>query len=242
MARMLVLICLALVTGSSLAAAEPRLVAQKILGVYNGDGTGAYEQVYAALQKQAGGVLPKPDVIDAGEAIDAYEAGKVDCMTPANSNRDFYPVDFPTVQSQAFNVAKIYIFSAPGRPPFLSLDELQGKTVGVRDGFSYGARVDAAKLKLVTSLTIEANIAKLIKGRIDAIIDFVPDAWEAFANFGMPPLPHQADKPVAVHQDAVVCRDTPETRDLIALIDRGIERLKADSTLKTLLGSSYSPD
>ncbi len=226
----------------TLTMAAPRVVGQKILGVYTGDDQGAYDQVYAAIQKATGADLPKIEVMSAGEAIDLYTKGQAECMTPGNTNRDFYPVTFQAIQSKPFNVAKVYIFTAPGTEPLSSLDALKGKRIAVRDGFAYGATFDAAGLNPEKNTTIEANIAKLLKGRLDAIVDFVPDAWDAFLNYGMPPLPYRADKPVAVHQDAVVCRETPETRALITTIDQGIKILSSGSALKELLGTSYSPE
>jgi hypothetical protein len=227
--------------GPSLAAAGPRLVAQTIPGLFTGDGTGAYEEIYQALQQQAGGTLPKLEVIEPGLAIALYQKGTVECQTPANANPDFYPVKFATQQSKPMNVAKIYIFSKPGTEPYDSLDALKGKKIALREGFSYGSEVNDAGLETEYSLSIEANIKKLLDDRVDALVDFVPDAWEAFANYKMAPLPHRADKPVAVHEDAFVCRDTPETRAFLETINRGLDALKASSALQKILGPSYIP-
>lgn len=227
---------------NSAAWADVSIAAQQIPGVYTTEGNGAYDQVYAAIEKEVGGLPGKLQVVPAGRAIALYSNKQVECQTPANSDADFYPVAFPTVQSKPFNLAKIYIFSKPGEAPVTTLAALAGKRVAVRQGFNYGKVFESAGLNVEKGPSIEANVKKLLDGRVDVLVDFVPDAWDAFAGLKMAPLPYDAAKPVAVHQDAVVCRDTPETRVLIEKINAGIQGLKGKGKLKELLGEAYIPE
>lgn len=220
------------------AQAEITINAQQIPGVYMTDGSGIYNKIYDEVKKQVPD-LPNLDIVNPGRAIGSYVRGQVSCLTPANSNSNFYDVPFKTIESMPFNLAKIYAFTAPGKPTVSSIADLKGKKIAVRQGFSYGRDLETAGLQFDKGQSIEANVRKLLDGRVDVVVDFVPDAWEAFDALKMAPLPHVADKPLAVHVDAIVCKDTPETQALISKISDVLLQLKASGKLKEILGSGY---
>ena len=95
--------------------------------------------------------------------------------------------------------AGMQLDAGPGVRVALSrLSDLKGMKVGVRTGMPYGSRVEKAGLNLIKAKTDEANVKKLKAGRIDAFLAYTPDMMTVFQDLGMSPLPHAADKPVAI--------------------------------------------
>lgn len=117
--------------------------------------------------------------------------------------------------------AKIYIFTGKGQKTINNLSELKGKKVGARFGMPYGNTFDNAGLNVEMVKSIQSNIKKLDKGRIDAFIAYVPDAYDAFKSLEIPPYPHDLDKPIAVHEDCLVCRDVPP--EVIDTFNKGLQ-------------------
>ena len=92
--------------------------------------------------------------------------------------------------------------------------------IGIRTGMPFGHTIAQSQLKLTKSATIEQNIIKLQKGRLDAMIAYTPDAYIAFDNLNLKPFPHALEKPLAIHPDAVVCKGI--SAEFMAELDKGI--------------------
>ncbi len=196
-----------LVCFSTTAFAQTTIYAIDIPGLHEKGGQGIYDKI-----------INKALVAPGKASLQVLPPARVEknfancnncCWSPANLNTEFYDFGSDVVETEAMGVAKIYIFSAPGKPAYASLDELQGKRVGIRNGMPYGKSFDAANLDAQSTSVISANISKLENDRIDAMVAYVPDAYDAFESLGKAPFPHDKDKPVAVHPDAMVCRGAP---------------------------------
>lgn len=198
------------------------------------DGKGSYDLIFAEVNKIAGKnwryqVLPP-------SRVDKDFASKVlDCIIPLD--KDFF-AGGNVMQSDFFNMAKIYIFTKEGSQPLAGVADLKGLKVGARRGMPYGPEFDAAGLKVNYSNTIEQNIKKVQAGRIDAFVAYVPDAWFAFKSLGLKMLPHN-DVPMIVHEDGFLCHDTPDSRLFIKEFNTALTQLKNSGKLKTMLGDTY---
>ena len=219
--------------------AETMVSALEIPGLHTKAADGVYDQIFARISELTG-VSIKATPLPPGRAIAQFEAGEIDCLSPADS--DFYNMSGPSIQSKPMNLAKVFIYTKKGSAPVSSLDALAGKRVGGRQGMPYGEAVDKATFKFLLAPTIEANIKKLEAGRIDAFLAYVPDAWDAFSAMGMDELPHDPNSPVVIHEDSILCYDKPVTRALIAQVDAAIDQLRDEAVLKEILGGAYIPD
>lgn len=112
---------------------------------------------------------------------------------------------------------------------------LKGKKVGIRSGMPYGNRIEGAGLTLVEARTIEANVKKLDAGRIDAFIAYVPDAYATFEAMGIEHLPHSVDAPIAVHEDALLCRNDKGGEDIVAKFNSALSELEKSGELGRIL-------
>ncbi len=218
----------------SVVAREIQVVALKIDGLLQKDGQGLYDQVFAAVNQISGNDLTMR-VVAPARSFQEFESGAAACILPANVNPDFYDFSFETVQSEPWFVAKVYLFTAAGSEPVSDLSALVGKKVGIRSGMPYGNNVESAGLNLVNARTIEANIKKLAAGRIDAFLAYYPDVYAVFETVGMEPLPHVVYEPIAVHEDALLCRKDMGGEAIVAKFNAALKKLEENGALARIL-------
>lgn len=192
----------------------------EIPGLYQPDGKGDYNNVLDALRPNLGTDY-RIVVESAAMAFSGFENCADCCISPANRNPEFYPYQDGFLETMPMNRADIYIWTAPGMPIIDNIAALKGKKVGARIGFPYGQSVEHM-LNLQRVKSIETNINLLEAGRIDAMIDYVPDTYTVFERLGKKPFPHNAGHPVLSHNDAILCHDTPRARDFVSEFDRAL--------------------
>ena len=219
------------------AVADIKLGAYVIPGVLEANKSGDYDKI---LQKvgEAGGVPVNYAVLPAARLEDEFKAGSLDCIFPLDAR--FWDGS-EKLNTEPVNIAKIYIFSKAGEGPYTSLDALKGKTVGIRNGISYGPKTKTNAVKLEAVSDDDKNVQKLNAGRIAAFLSFVPDMW-FWAKEKKQALPnHDPKQPFDTHKDAFLCRDNKATQDFVKGFNAGVVKLRASGELKALLGESYVP-
>lgn len=118
-----------------------------------------------------------------------------------------------------------------------SIAGLKGKKVGIRHGMPYGKTFDGAALKVEIASTLASNFKKLQRGRLDAVVAYIPDAYIYFMEQGIEPFPHDVDKPLVTHDDALLCRGVAPS--FIDTFNRGLKVLRDSGKLKNILGDGY---
>lgn len=185
---------------------EPRfkLITIDIAGLHVLDGTGRYDKILNAAISSSG--LPiEPQLVPPTRALRDFGLCKNCCLSPINLNPEFY--DFSdAIESLPMHTAKIVIFTKPGTPVMSQLASLRSLRVGAPLGVPHGTTIEQSGIIDVRFATVHGNIQYLQRGRIDAFIAYIPDAYTAFADLGLEPFPHNAQQPLAVHNDSVVCR------------------------------------
>ncbi len=216
---------------SQAMAIDANISAIKIDGLFQKDSHGLYDQVFSAVQTQSS-LKMKLNVTAPKKAFSDFEKGKVACISPANTNPDFYNYSFETISSKVMTPAQIFIFSKAGSTPYADLASISGKKIGVRTGMPYGHKVENANLKLVQAKTIEANIKKLNNGRIDAFLAYTPDIDSAFNDLGMDPLPRSGL--ITQHDDTLLCRKDMNGEAIITEFNKGFQAIDASGELSKI--------
>jgi len=196
--------------------------------------------VYDLILKEALTKVTAPVTLNLGgpeETFKTFESCTDCCYTPANNSPLFYDWEGDIVELAAMNYAKVYIFSAPGKPAYSTFDQLKGKRVGARTGMDYGKDVAASGIPLTTSDSIVDNIKKLDAGELDAFIAFVPDAYLAFKSLNVQPYPHSERTPMAIHIDRVICRGAPG--EFTDSLNNAMKALRKNGTMRRILGDTY---
>ena len=189
---------------SATTLAEVTIYAIDIPGLHEKSGGGIYDKPIADALVSTGQATVT--VLPPARAENSFADCTNCCLSPANLSAEFYDYGSDVVQTEPMGTAQIFIFSQPNGAVISSLAALKGKKVGVRSGMPYGKSFDGAGLTTTATSKIENNIAKLESTRIDAMVAYVPDAYDAFSGLGKAPFPHAKDAPIAVHPDALVCR------------------------------------
>lgn len=216
---------------ASYAQAETRIIGIEIPGLHEKSGNGVYDKIItkAVVEKNKGKLTVDPPA----RAENTFSKCTDCCFTPANDNPEFYDFGSDIVKTNPMSTAKIYIFTAKGKPALSSISDLAGKKVGIRLGMPYGKSFDGAGLKTDAARTIEANIKKLNAGRLDAFVAYVPDAYVAFEKMNMEPLPHDKANPIAVHEDCLVCRGVPA--DFVDNFNKALSEMEKSGELDKIL-------
>jgi hypothetical protein len=219
------------------AQSAPKVVAMAIPGVFETDKSGDYDKVFARMQ--AGGAAVDYAVLAPGRAEAEFRERKFACFVPFDVR--FWSGAEKLVNSQPVNVAKIYLFSRPGEGPYTSLDQLKGKRLGARRGLPYGPKLGSSGLTPELVNEDDQNVQKLAAKRIDAFLAYVPDMWLWAAEKKQPLPNHAKDQPFEVHNDALLCWDTPENRAYLKTFDAMMLKLRASGELQKILGPSFVP-
>jgi len=193
----------------SVANAQVLVIGIDIPGLHQKDGNGDYDKIVNQSLVKSGKATLK--VLPPARAELEFSRCNNCCFSPANKNPEFYEFGEAYVQTKPMGIAKIYIWSKKGSKAIEKLDELKGKKVGIRHGMPYGKTFDNFGLRTDPVKTIRSNILKLEKGRIDAFIAYVPDAYNVFEEMGIEPLPHTKNNPMAVHEDSLICKGVSNT-------------------------------
>ncbi len=203
---------------SQVVYAQTTIYSIEIPGMHDKDGSGGYDKIIEKSLIKPG--LATLENFPPAKAENEFSKCTNCCFSPANKNPEFYDFGDDIVKTNPMGVAKIYIFTGKGQKSISRLSDLKGKKVGIRFGMPYGKSFESAGLKTEGVPSIEQNIKKLDKGRIDAFVAYVPDAYDAFKRLGIPPYPHDVDNPIAVHEDCLVCRDVPS--EVIDAFNKGL--------------------
>lgn len=185
------------------------IFAIEIPGLHQRDGNGKYDKILKSIP----GINYTIIYLTARRVFAEFYRSSNCAISPANLNPEFYSWDFNVVETSPMGIASIHIFSPKGEPVISSINDLIGKRVGIRFGMPYGKTLENINLILYQNRSIVSNIRMLDINRIDYMVEYIPDAYEAFRSLNLEPYPFDIDRPIAVHPDSLVCKDV--SRDFI---------------------------
>ena len=115
-------------------------------------------------------------------AIESFMQGKTLVLFPALDV--FFAPEQTIVRTRgSFNCKEDFVFTKKGKPFYRTLNELKGKPVGLTQGYPYVKEVVERKdIGFETALSDEANVEKLMKGRLDAFVVEKASGTRAFQN------------------------------------------------------------
>lgn len=228
-------LAISLIFSASQAYAEGvKIYGLDIPGLHQKDGQGVYDLVLEKVSEQ--GVKMDVSVLPLIRAEKLLETCESCCLTPANKSPDFYDYGDDYITSDTMFTAKVFAWTLPGTPPISSLDELKGKKVGARLGMPYGKTIDQSNIKLALAPTIENNMKKLKHKRLDAFIAYTPDAFTSFENMNEDVYSHAADKPLAAHDDQIICKKSSDTEAFIKSFNSALAAMRHDGSLAEIVG------
>ncbi len=220
----------------SLTVNALEIIAPAIAGLIEKDKKGAYQLLLKEAANRAS-INYKEDFYPQKRALRTFFEKKSHCIyaytdiAVTKLGKDKIKASFP------LGGFKQHIFTKTGTPALTSINQLKGKVVGgiLGDGEQdWFAAFKKAGIEYQFVTRIEQNIVKLERGRIDAMISFMPDVakWEDQLNYAR-------DKPLFSAFDMITCHNNLEGSQFIKRISPVLKRMKKDGTMKAILGDLY---
>jgi len=234
MLKIFILSCLVILS-PLLKAQSVTLYTQLIPGLFQTDKQGVYDQVIQLSTPSAYPLIHK--VLPNNRAFREFQECQNCCYSPSNLNSNFYNFSENIKSTKAINTAKAFIFSHHTSRPYNKLNQLKGKTVGLERGMNYGKAVENGNFRPSITNSLLQNFNMLKIERIDAVIAYAPDIYQAFKEIDKTFFQFDIKQPIAVHEDALVCRGVEQR--FIQDFNKGLEKLKKSGQLKVILGELY---
>lgn len=211
------------------------LYAQLIPGLFQVNNQGAYDQVIMLATPENNQIIHR--VLPNNRASRAFKDCQQCCFSPANLNPDFYTFEQDVQITQAINTAKAYIFSLKEDAIYSNLNQLVGKRVGLERGMNYGKAVANGEFIHSVTNTLLQNFRMLMIHRIDTMIAYEPDIYQAFKEVDPKHFNYDEKQPIAIHSDALDCRGVE--KNLITGFNARLNDLRNSGELKKVLGEIY---
>jgi polar amino acid transport system substrate-binding protein len=159
-------------------------------------------------------------------AIESFMQGKSKVLFPALDV--FFAAGHPIVRTKgSFNCKEDFVFTKKGQSAYKTLDDLKGKHVGLTQGYPYVKEVLERKdIAYETALSDEANVEKLMKGRLDAFVVEKASGTRAFQNVGaFDNMQVDFKKPVSQQDAYWAFQNNDEGRALAQKFDQALFKL-----------------
>ena len=138
--------------------------------------------------------------------------------------------------SEAIDCKEDFVFTVRGKPFLRTLADLRGKRVGITRGYPYAREVtDRPDFTLEMAASDQANIEKLLAGRLDAFVLDEKTGLKAFNLLGaLPQMQYQAGMPVSRQEVYYAFQATPEGRNLADTFSAALREMKSDGRYQAI--------
>lgn len=227
-----------LLTLSSLCAAADRIIVMPAMEPYfSENGNARYQQLMQEILRRSGNNI-KIEYLPLAKSIQLFDQNRNACYPTARKLAfGFLGHDVIDV-GVALNKFKIVIATPKSDPLVSSIESLRNRSVAAINGnvlSAYGIPVSHTTIHYVN--TYEQSVKLLEKGRVNAIVGsaiaLMP--YRDKLNFDV-------DNPVFSVDEGIVCHPGDESRAFLESIRPAIQSMKADGSLKSILGEYYLLD
>lgn len=141
-------------------------------------------------------------------------------------------------RTSAFMSKNIIAFSHKNDQLITNIKQLENRTVGAVNGYSYGTEITHnPKIKIAYTANDDINIQKLISKRINAIIGDAISTVNAAKKAGVTDeLRFDTQFPISQLDVFFVFQNDKQGKNRCQIISKAIDQLKSDGTLYTLFG------
>ncbi|SDE24507.1 substrate-binding periplasmic protein [Kordiimonas lacus] len=203
------------------------------------DGTGHYADVVHAVLAETD-TEAKFVIMPVLRAVRTFADGGSICLLPAAFERWKHKFPYLTrediIESEPIDYVTAHIVTRPGDPAIVKLDELEGKRISVWVGLTIDAFLSDIDVEIIRAESEESSIKLLMSGRVDAIWNWVPDAYILYERLGYGTPNLVESEPIFGAAAHFLCRRTPATEALMSDIDPAIRMMRKDGRLKDIMG------
>ncbi len=223
---------------ASASAQEIRVVSMEIGdNLQTVDSPGLYGEMISHVLKNAG-VDYEFRVYPFKRALREFFRGDADCMWALDSRmlRQFGKKDERLLDSEALFTSTQHVFMPPGTHAISSLNDLDGKRVGLHFHSNLLEAMERTSANLVKVNDETTKITMLINNRVDAIIAWIPDALVAFHDEGVDPAWINPVLKIDEADVGITCHENDVTRAFLSRTDAAITEFARSPAYSDILG------
>jgi ABC-type amino acid transport substrate-binding protein len=218
-------------------AAERIIIIPEVPRYYNKDGTGSYQKLMREILRRSGqsaNLLNFPP----SRATVMFDKFKNACY-PVSLKLAVDVLGYKLIATgESFNRFKIVIATLRGTAMVTSFDEIRGRSIAAlptADLAAYGYSASSLTVRYVNSH--DQGLELLEAGKVGAMLGSVGDliAFKDRLNY------EDAD-PIYAVDERVVCHPGAASEAFLRKVDPAIRSMKADGSLKAILGEYYLLD
>jgi polar amino acid transport system substrate-binding protein len=175
-------------------------------------------------------------VVPVKRALAYFNVQKFDVLFPGLDV--YFPPENPPIKSEELITVKHdFVFTRKGTPLLSTLQELEGKRVGITLGYPYArALIENPLIMLEEAPADENNTKKLIAGRIDAFVVEERTGMQAFINTGLhDEMQYDRTSPIAHQNVYYAFQNTDGGKQLAEIVSRTLSEMKADGVYAEIM-------
>ncbi len=232
------LLCLSVILCIAYPAHAADLIAPNLTGLVTEDGIGLYQMIMKEVSKRSG-VTFTEKFYPPKRAFETFLREENKCIYSFTDDAAGILGKDKIIASIPLGVFKMYIFTKKGEPALTSIFQLKGKRVAYVLGL--GIPIEKVKIKekeagikLIATENNEESFRILQRGRVNAIIGFLPDI-----NLFLDELSFSPKNPLLVGYDRITCHNNETGKQFINSISPKLKEMKEDGAIKKILGTFY---
>ncbi len=196
------------------------------------ENTGTFVKVLREVEKRTG-IVCDLTISPVKRVMGDFEAKQIIAYFPA------VPQSMPkeAIATNPYTHKRIFAFYQAGKPIANTLEDLQGKTIGLTTGYSYGTEIE--KLKQDGSVKVEyvendvSGFQMLVRGRISFFIADETSGLKAIDSAKVQGITYNKTQPVCLIP--ITFAFQPENKDTADKFSSAIETMEKDGTLEQIL-------
>ncbi|MCP4107321.1 MAG: ABC transporter substrate-binding protein [Desulfobacteraceae bacterium] len=230
------LLCLSIILCIACPAQAADLIAPDLTGLVTEDGIGVYQMIMKEVSKRSG-VKFTEKFYPPKRAFGAFLKDENRCIYSFTDDAAEILGKDKIISSIPIGVFKMYIFTKKGESALTSVSQLKGKKMAGVLGlgvYNEKLKIKEAGVKLMTTENNEEAFRVLQKGRVHAIMAFLPDM-----NPFVDELSYSPKNPLIVAYDRITCHNSETGKQFIDSISPTLKKMKETGVIKKILGSFY---
>lgn len=155
----------------------------------------------------------------------------------------YFPDQVPTRSKELLAVKRTYIFSKKNQPLYKSLDDLEGKRIGITLGYTYADNLKKINATIIDEAdSDEANAEKLSRNWIDAFLVDEASGLKAFENTNtLNQVHYDVNSPVSSFDVYYAFQPTAKGKHLAERFDTVLRQMKKDGSYQAIMSNNSLP-
>ncbi len=203
--------------------------------------SGLYPALFAETFKRMN-VPVKMEAVPWKRAISCIDSGECGVGGIYQNSERIAKYDY----SKSFFEEKLVVYVLASKPfAFNGLSDLNGKTVGVLRGWSYGDDFDKAvaekKITRDDVTSDDVNLQKLLAGHVDAIVCVAESGSAALKKANLGSQIKAMPTPLAINKVYLAFNKNAHKTEILAAFDKAMEKMRADGSFQSLVAKGLAP-